>query len=236
MLIGYHLGEDHRQEYNGESALLKLVGASCHSFIDVGANVGDWTGLFLETGSKCGLLIEPSASAISRLQARFAKHTQLGLIHAAASDISGEMTFYDQGKAGEMSSLVATTEGEPTLVRVTTVDEEAANHGLESVDFLKIDAEGYDLHVLRGAVELLGKQRVGIVQFEYGASWAGAGSTLAAAIALLEGFGYLTFLLRTTGLHPYPYPKYGEFFSCSNFVGVSERQLPLVKSMLRHAI
>lgn len=182
---------------------------------------GDWTDLFIHSGGpeKTGVLIEPSSSAILLLRARFQHCRNVQLVNAAASDCGGEMTFYEQKGAGEMSSLVASFAkgGNPKRVILTTVDNEAARHNLAEIDFLKIDAEGYDLHCLVGTRRLLSQQRIGIIQFEYGALWADAGSTLAGALEFLKGFGYETFLLRSSGLLPYDYCRFGEFFSCSKF-------------------
>lgn len=46
---------------------------------------------------------------------------------------------------------------------------------------MKVDAEGFDLKVLKDAVRTLGQKQVGMVQFQYNAPWAEAGSTLADA-------------------------------------------------------
>ncbi|HEV2523210.1 MAG TPA: FkbM family methyltransferase [Candidatus Acidoferrales bacterium] len=237
MVIGYYLGEDHRQDFNGEASLIRAVGRYHRTFIDVGANVGDWTNLFIHSGGqeKPGALIEPSSSALLRLRARFQHCPNVQLVNAAASDRGGEMTFYEQEGAGETSSLVASFAkgGNPRRVIVTTVDDEAAKHNLAEIDFLKIDAEGYDFHCLVGSRRLLSGQRIGIIQFEYGALWADAGSTLAGALDSLRGLGYETFLLRSSGLLPCDYRRFGEFFSCSNFVSVAPSKRDLIAGLVR---
>jgi hypothetical protein len=49
---------------------------------------------------------------------------------------------------------------------VRTLDAEAARLGLERIDLLKIDVEGYEAEVLAGASELLGAGRIGAVLCE----------------------------------------------------------------------
>jgi FkbM family methyltransferase len=237
MVIQWYLGESTQRELNGEKRIIELIAPASCTFIDVGANVGDWTGQFLDSGGgeKCGLLIEPSHTAMVRLQERFQEHRGIRLVQAAASDAPGETIFHEEADAGETSSLVQSHSrpGAPGVkVRVTTVDEEAAKAGFAEVDMLKIDAEGYDMHVLRGATRLLSGGCVGVVQFEYNSPWANAGSTLGAAIALLESYGFRVFLLRSTGLHPFNYGYYGEFYRCSNFIAVSPRKMPLLESLI----
>jgi FkbM family methyltransferase len=51
-------------------------------------------------------------------------------------------------------------------VAVDTVDNFAKVHGIPHIDFLKIDAEGYDLKIIRGASEMLRAREIDIVQAE----------------------------------------------------------------------
>ncbi len=53
-------------------------------------------------------------------------------------------------------------------VRLSTFDDYCASGNIERVDFVKIDVEGHELSVLRGAKRMLNEGRVGVVQFEYG--------------------------------------------------------------------
>jgi FkbM family methyltransferase len=238
MILGRFLGEGDRRELNGEKNLIELLGPCSRTFVDVGAHVGDWAELFLHTGGerKLGILIEPSQSSYSKLKKTFSSKREIHVINAAASDEEGEADFHDEEGRGESSSLVgswSSTESVVTRVHVTTVDREVAKAGWSSVDVLKIDTEGYDFRVIQGAEALLREKAVGIVQFEYNAPWARAGSTLAAATAYLEGYGYRVFLIRTTGLHPLNYAKWGEYYRYSNFVAVSPRMLSLVSPLIR---
>src|SRR3954468_16629026 len=108
--------------------------------------------------------------------------------------------------------------GEGRVVPGTRLDPEATRLGLDHIDLLKIDAEGYDLHVLRGAQRLLKEQRIDVIQFEYGEAWPYAGSTLSAAYQLLEGAGYQVFALKGEQLVKVDYQLYGEYFRYTNFV------------------
>jgi hypothetical protein len=55
-------------------------------------------------------------------------------------------------------------------VALTTVDEFAAANGVARIDLLKIDAEGSDLNVLRGAAGMLEKGAISFVLAELGFS------------------------------------------------------------------
>jgi hypothetical protein len=137
---------------------------------------------------------------------------------------------------GELSSLVPDPRAAAmpkTPVTITTVDHEARTAGITRVHLLKIDCEGYDLQVLRGAAGLLGAQRVDVVQFEYNSQWAYGCSTLGAALQMLSEYGYAVYLLKHDGLWRFPYQRYGEFFTYANFVALArtanERLQPLVR-------
>ena len=51
-------------------------------------------------------------------------------------------------------------------VEVATVDSVMAEHGVDFVHLLKVDAEGHDLEVLKGAEGALSGSRIGIIQVE----------------------------------------------------------------------
>jgi FkbM family methyltransferase len=241
MILGRYLGQDSARGKNGEQRLIEILGPVSRTFIDVGAHIGDWTELFLQAGGKerSGILIEPSQSSYLKLKERYGSNPKLRLIHAAVSDCEGEAEFHDEEGRGEGSSLVgswSSLAAVVTRVRMITVDQVAAEAGWREVDVLKIDTEGYDFRVIQGAQRLLSERAVGIVQFEYNAPWAQAGSTLAAATSFLEGHGFKVFLLRTTGLHPLNYARWGEFYHYSNFVAVSPRMLTVVSPLIRAQI
>ena len=52
-------------------------------------------------------------------------------------------------------------------VEVDTVDRYCASNGIERIDFLKIDVEGFEEDVLRGATTMLKRKSVGIVLFNW---------------------------------------------------------------------
>ena len=57
---------------------------------------------------------------------------------------------------------------EVSNVNVTTGDIFCSQNKIETINFLKIDVEGYEPQVLRGFQGLLESERINIIQFEYG--------------------------------------------------------------------
>ena len=240
-IIRYHLGEDSNGLLNGESWLVDVAAPDCRSFVDVGANLGVWSRHFL---SKMpldgrGLLIDAATPVIAILRERFSAESRVKIIHSAVSDCVGVLPFYEEESAGETSSLLAgysNSSAKLIEVAATTIDAELAKSGFSNCDFLKIDAEGFDFHVIRGATEALASKSIGIVQFEYNSPWAKTGSTLFNAIRYLGNYGYEVYLLQSTGLHNLNYERYGEYFGYSNFVALSpiwnERLMPNIGKII----
>jgi hypothetical protein len=69
---------------------------------------------------------------------------------------------------------------------------------------LKVDAEGFDAHVLRGAARLLRERRVTFLTFEYNWKWKSDPdkATLHNVVEQLSGFGYNCWLMETSHLLP----------------------------------
>jgi len=207
---------------NGEAAILKCLGPALRHVIDVGANVGNWTEMMLwnAPAATC-LMFEPSRLATAELHKRYGASQRVFIRHAAVADSPGEMTFYEEPAHGETSSLVqrfAAATATAAIVEITTIDCEIERIGWDRVDYLKIDAEGYDFPVLKGARRSFEQKRIALGQFEYGHGWMLSGGTLACALEWLKGLDYESFLLKRGRLY-IPRPEfYGEYFSYSNYV------------------
>lgn len=225
MLIGYHLARSPHASENGEQWLVERVADRIGTFLDIGANVGNWSELMLAHNPDArGIAVEPGAAALKQLHDRL--DGRIEIVEAAVGDVEGSAGFVELPNASEWSSLVddPTTRKTPRrAVPMITVDSLLESRRLKCVDFVKVDVEGYDGRVLAGAAQALQGQRLGIVQFEYNRSWALAGSTLGHELGRLRSAGYQTFSLRPNSLENVDYERYGEFFSYANFVAVSQR-------------
>jgi len=163
-------------EEDGELRFARQVLPRMKVAFDVGANVGDWTEMALQINP--ALLIhcfEPSPTTFATLSGKRFPST----VHRnpfALGERSGERELYvfgDNSGANSLYHRIGTvgqaTRSESVLVR--TLDDYAAHHGIGAIDFLKIDVEGHELSVLRGAERMLSAGAITIVQFEYGGSY-----------------------------------------------------------------
>lgn len=225
-VIGAALADGVDPAANGELWLIHCLSGSIRRFIDVGANVGDWTSLVLSSSLRAeGLCFEPAPSALAVLEERARSWSTVRVLPMAVADAEGSMSFLDYGggalTSGEASVVVEDGRSANRLtVPVVTLDDECAAAGWGELDLLKVDAEGNDWRVLKGARKLLQAHAIRVVQFEYGAYWIRSGGTLTSTISFLEDCGYSVFRLRRTGLSPVELSRYGEYYRYSNYVAV----------------
>jgi FkbM family methyltransferase len=77
-------------------------------------------------------------------------------------------------------------------VRVTTLDQDIEERGLPAPTFVKIDVEGFELDVLRGAARTLARTRPTLFIEIHGETLAGKRSNAAAVVQFLYEAGYRT--------------------------------------------
>jgi FkbM family methyltransferase len=164
--------------------------------IDIGANIGLHTlRSALLTGEKGKVLaIEPSTWAIKKLQRNLELNPELSKIIEIRHNALGE-NVEESISLGFQSSYLLNGKKEiySEVVDVLTLDLIAEQDSLQSVDFIKIDVDGHELHILRGAKQLLSISKpVIVVEFtpSYSISYL---DELAAIEAYLQSLGYLWF-------------------------------------------
>jgi FkbM family methyltransferase len=206
-------------------------------FVDVGANVGHWTEYFLRNSSARGILFEPSEHCAALLKEKF-ESRPITLRNVAVGDTNGSISFVEEGEFGESSAVAETylpseRPGKTVVkqVPIVTLDQELMTLDCD-VDFLKIDAEGYDLNVLKGSELVLRKGRVRFVQFEYNSNWLGTGASLRSAKSFLEALGFEVLLIRSTGLHHLDYGLWGDYYRYSNFFACRPEDRRLIEPLL----
>jgi FkbM family methyltransferase len=121
--------------------------------IDVGANIGSFC-LYQTMKKRAKLLIayEPSVTVSQRLIRNLELNgvKNVRVINAAVGESCGEAEFIELGMS--INSRVAQGgERGTSLVKTLTLDSSIESLGLRTVGLLKIDTEGYEIQVLKGA-------------------------------------------------------------------------------------
>jgi FkbM family methyltransferase len=135
--------------------------------VDVGAHFGESFSDYLDTGWMV-LAFEPDPKNRAHLS-RFMHMPKFVVREEAVSDQELEnVAFFASDESSGISSLSAfrPTHKQIHQVRVTTLRKALSKEGIKSVDFLKIDTEGYDLFVLKGFPWDQQKPEVILCEFE----------------------------------------------------------------------
>lgn len=198
-LIAKRLTYDHDGENNcdintnGELVVLKKYLKDCKVIFDVGANQGDWTELALSINPQLQIhLFEPSKFTFQILKDKLpnvkAVFNNIGL-----GDVEEEKEFYIQEDGSTVSSLFKRDffeSGKTEKVKIDTVDNYCQKLQLDNIDFLKIDVEGNEFNVLKGARKMLENGSIKFLQFEYGGTYIDADILLKDVFMYLDGLDY----------------------------------------------
>ena len=212
---------------NGELDFLARRADGLRLVFDVGANKGDWTRAVLKLKKDVQVIaFEPDPAMYEIFAAdRFPENVNCENEGLGAE--KGEFTLYVHASSG-MNSFVKRgmfDEGELTekKARITTVDAYCAEHHIEKVDYMKIDVEGFELGVLRGAQRMLKEKRIAALQFEYGGTYLDSGISLREIFDLLHAAGYAVYkLLPREAMKIDAYSPLLEDYQYSNYAAVAE--------------
>ena len=171
--------------------------------LDVGANDGETVSAFLRRFPHARILaFEPYAPLYQRLRRRFRHTTTVETLNVALGAAPGtaRLHLYSGHRMNSLLRLDADpanpmaagfTERGAVTVPVATIDDFVRERRLPRVDILKIDTQGYDLEVLRGAAVQLAAHRVGAVLLEVNfVPMYERQASFADLHALLTGHGY----------------------------------------------
>lgn len=142
--------------------------------LDVGGGRGDWSAAVLHARPQARIvMLEPSARLLEQLRRRNLPRTTV--IPAAAGEQPGVAVLHVPRSDETIASLHARRDSyfqhepfESQPVQVVTLDQVIAAFRLDVVDFVKIDVEGHELAVLRGARQALRARRIKALAFEFG--------------------------------------------------------------------
>jgi FkbM family methyltransferase len=196
----YHGDNNDDIHTNGELSFLKRVIPTSQVVFDVGANRGDWTELVLTINAAATVhCFEPSKPTFAMLSARgFPQNVVVnpfGLSSAAEEkllyvfeDGSGNNSMYQRRGLEAVWNLKPSEATES--IHLETLDRYCEANNVSHIDLLKIDVEGHELEVLRGAAATLARGEIAAVQFEYGGTNIDSGVLLKHLFEFLAPFGY----------------------------------------------
>lgn len=202
--------------YESETLSLLLRAVSGNGvFVDVGANIGAFTvplGMQLNSGTVVAIEASPAVYPYLARNVELNDLRNIRLHHCAAlaHDLD-TVPFYEAPKDHfGMGALAAQFSGKAVPVTARTLDSILAQDGIDRVDVLKVDVEGFEGQVFVGATKLLTGSRPPIIIFEF-CDWAERrvqNAPIGHAQRFLLDLGYSIYRLANfISLHPQPLRK-----------------------------
>lgn len=134
--------------------------------IDVGAHTGNHA-VFFSMFCNFELIIayEPNAEAFDILEKNIQRNFDVDhdkrvySINAALGDLTGEYTMkiHDQSRSGS-AMVIPAEKKETNLIQMLTLDDEVEKFE-RKISVIKVDVEGYEMEVLRGAEKTIAKHK-----------------------------------------------------------------------------
>lgn len=181
-----------------------LVRPGCTIF-DVGANFGHYAiTLAGATGRNCVVhAFEPFPPNTERLRTNVGLNHLDQIVHIHPMALSDSITSRTMTTRADNSGAAHLNEnGEGCPVKVTTLDSFCVEQGIARLDFMKIDVEGQEEHMLRGGAETIRKFEP-VIQIELDPpKLLRAGSSVDRLVSLLADLRYDLLVPERTTLVP----------------------------------
>ncbi len=147
-----------------------LGGAESPVLFDIGANLGQTTQAMLKAFRSPHIYaFEPSPRTFASLRRTVAQQTHVRAEQLAMGERAGTLPFHVTQDHSVNDSLLTPTwpdDGSVVTVAVETIDGYCTRHRIDEIALLKIDAQGYDLNVLKGARQMFDARRIALYSCE----------------------------------------------------------------------
>ncbi|WP_245752770.1 FkbM family methyltransferase [Chitinophaga arvensicola] len=165
---------------SGEKAFIKFLIAgkrlNAGVIMDIGANAGSYSMMLRKHQVSLPIFaFEPHPAAFRKLQEAGSRYN-FTPIPQGAGETSAVAAIYDyRGEGGtEHASMYKDVieqlhkgEAQELSISLTTIDEFISENGISKIALLKIDTEGHELSVLKGAKNAISKGIAEVIQIEF---------------------------------------------------------------------
>lgn len=233
-LHGMGINNYENERISGEAAFInhigKLFGNKKIIIFDVGANVGNYSVRIKKEFPRSTIFaFEPHPLTFATLT----KNTQklnIKVVNAGMGEKNAACKIYDylDDDGSEHASMfknviedIHEQKAVSHTTQVFTLDKFALDNNIKKINLLKIDTEGNELNVLRGAKQLIKNKKIDIIQFEFNEMNVVSRVFMKDYFDLLKGYDIYRLLpselLPLSKYHPLEY----ELFGYQNLVAIS---------------
>lgn len=205
----YQNDENGDRETNGMWRWLAeyMIEEKPNIIFDIGGYGGEYSLKILEHAPDVNLYVFEINNDTSEKMLKPAlsgKGKNVRIISLGLSNESGEFPIYTN-KLGATDSLYKSNIGkyihtETKLAKVSTVDLFCKEYNIDRINFLKIDTEGNDLQVLKGAENMIKSGNVDTIVFEFSLLYTFSHTYFVDFVNFLEPFGYVIYKIMPKGL------------------------------------
>ncbi len=219
-------------EYHFLNSLKFRCPSDCVTVFDVGANRGNYSSMIRAVFPRAHIYsFEPHPKTFVELN----KAAQVKGFHAhnyAVGECKAKLKLYDYaGDAGcgsehasmfqDVIETIHKGAAQSFNVDVITIDAFVKEHQIESINLLKIDTEGNELNVLKGASECIRRNMIDMIHFEFNEMNVVSRVFMKDFFDLLQNFKFYRML--SDGLVPLVYtPLTCEIFAYQNVVAIRD--------------
>lgn len=231
-LKGMNIGRDASSGGSGELNTIKYIKKELKNIdkpiiFDVGANIGNYTKMLLKVFQENANIhtFEPSKHTFNMLKSKLSDVDNVTLYNFGFGAENKQLTLYLNKKGSSLASIynrkldhfgieMNLTEE----INIETIDQFCTKNKIEFIHFLKIDVEGNEFNVLKGAENLLNNKKIQYIQFEFGGSMIDSRYYFQDFYYLLIQNYKIYRVLKDGIVQIKHYKEYYEIFEASNFL------------------
>ena len=152
--------------------MAKFVKSKDPILFDIGANVGQTVKDFKEVFKNSTVhAFEPSPNTFEILKNNTSNVNKLHIWNYGVGSSSGDLIFNEYALSNmssffELQNVNSRDLKSKTIVKTTTVDQFISENRIPMIDVLKIDTEGFELEVFKGAMKSIKESKIGMLFYE----------------------------------------------------------------------
>ena len=230
-LLGMNIGPVGGFEDDGEEYVMNFIRDNSigGAIIDAGANVGEYTERLLKYFDEKSIYsFEPLSSTFRTLKCNLGESRaklinmalgekdEMGIIYYDKDD-STLSSLYQRDLRQYNTELTKTEE-----IQITSLDSFCEKEGINHISFLKMDVEGNEIRLLKGASNLLNNLAIDFIQFEFGGANVDSRTFFRDFWEMLHDRYEFNYIMRDGFIPIKQYTEQLEQFSMANYFLISK--------------